>query len=225
VTDRPEARSAAPEGLSPGARPTRTSAPDDELAQWRASWQDELDSAHVYRAIAAGARDDATRELFGRLAQVEEKHSEVGARRLAELGAPVPATGRPTRRARILAALGRRFGARFVLGALAGGEASAGARYRSLGELGVALATDEAAHARSLAALARGRPQAHGERHRLGAGNTLRASVLGANDGLLSNFSLIMGVAGADLSRGSGLGRVTRSPARPGAGWRRDRHR
>jgi hypothetical protein len=175
VTDRPEARSAAPEGLSPGARPTRTSAPDDELAQWRASWQDELDSAHVYRAIAAGARDDATRELFGRLAQVEEKHSEVGARRLAELGAPVPATGRPTRRARILAALGRRFGARFVLGALAGGEASAGARYRSLGELGVALATDEAAHARSLAALARGRPQAHGERHRLGAGNTLRA--------------------------------------------------
>ena len=37
-------------------------------------------------------------------------------------------------------------------------------------------------------------------RHRAVAGNALRAAVLGANDGLLSNFSLIMGVAGADQS-------------------------
>ena len=33
-------------------------------------------------------------------------------------------------------------------------------------------------------------------RHR-GGGNTLRAAVLGANDGLVSNLSLVMGVAGA----------------------------
>src|SRR5207244_10008428 len=37
-------------------------------------------------------------------------------------------------------------------------------------------------------------------RHRAIGGNALRAAVLGANDGLLSNFSLVMGVAGADLS-------------------------
>lgn len=37
-------------------------------------------------------------------------------------------------------------------------------------------------------------------RHRAISGNALRAAVLGANDGLLSNFSLIMGVAGAALS-------------------------
>ncbi len=36
-------------------------------------------------------------------------------------------------------------------------------------------------------------------RHRATAGNALRAAVLGANDGLLSNFSLVMGVAGAAL--------------------------
>ena len=34
------------------------------------------------------------------------------------------------------------------------------------------------------------------------AGNTLRAAVLGANDGLVSNLSLVMGVAGSGAARG-----------------------
>lgn len=37
-------------------------------------------------------------------------------------------------------------------------------------------------------------------RHRLSGGNALRAAVLGANDGLVSNLSLVMGVAGAHAS-------------------------
>jgi VIT1/CCC1 family predicted Fe2+/Mn2+ transporter len=37
-------------------------------------------------------------------------------------------------------------------------------------------------------------------RHRAVGGNALRAAVLGANDGLVSNLSLVMGVAGAQLS-------------------------
>ena len=37
-------------------------------------------------------------------------------------------------------------------------------------------------------------------RHRTGGGNALRAAVLGANDGLVSNLSLVMGVAGAQMS-------------------------
>ena len=37
-------------------------------------------------------------------------------------------------------------------------------------------------------------------RHRSAGGNALRAAVLGASDGLLSNFNLIMGVAGAEVS-------------------------
>jgi len=39
----------------------------------------------------------------------------------------------------------------------------------------------------------------HVEQHRAGSGNALRAAVLGANDGLVSNLSLVMGVAGASL--------------------------
>src|SRR5205085_7023438 len=42
-------------------------------------------------------------------------------------------------------------------------------------------------------------------RHRVIGGNALRAAVLGANDGLLSNFSLIMGVSGAALNSKSVL--------------------
>ena len=40
-------------------------------------------------------------------------------------------------------------------------------------------------------------------RHRGLGGNALRAAVLGANDGLVSNLSLVMGVAGAELARGT----------------------
>lgn len=35
------------------------------------------------------------------------------------------------------------------------------------------------------------------EKHRSVGGNALRAAVLGGNDGLVSNFSLVMGIAGA----------------------------
>lgn len=45
--------------------------------------------------------------------------------------------------------------------------------------------------------------QKHAERHRLGRVSWLRASVLGANDGLLSTGSLILGVAAASADRHS----------------------
>jgi vacuolar iron transporter family protein len=172
---------------------------DEEIALWRASLHDEVDSAHVYRALADDSRDGA---LYARLAKAEERHATICLERLRALGGD--ATGvSPGRRARLLAALGRRFGPRFVMSSLTEGEDAAKERYAELGDAGATIAAEERAHARLLD---RPRtpgetPSRHVERHRLGAGNTLRASVLGANDGLLSNFSLIMGVAGAQLSR------------------------
>jgi VIT1/CCC1 family predicted Fe2+/Mn2+ transporter len=72
----------------------------------------------------------------------------------------------------------------------------------------VQLASDEASHARLLRQISRtstsgmeGSALAQIEgRHRSAGGNALRAAVLGANDGLVSNLSLVMGVAGAELS-------------------------
>jgi VIT1/CCC1 family predicted Fe2+/Mn2+ transporter len=173
----------------------------DEVALWRASRQDEVDSAHVYRALA---RHRSGGELYARLAAAEESHAARCVERLRALGAEIDDV-RPTRRARILASLGRRFGPRFVLAALVRDEGAAELRYDTLGEDGAEIAEEESDHA---AVLRSGLPESasrHPERHRLGAGNTLRASVLGANDGLLSNFSLVMGVAGAQLSRTSVL--------------------
>jgi VIT1/CCC1 family predicted Fe2+/Mn2+ transporter len=170
-------------------------------ALWRASRQDEVDSAHVYRALAEHTSGG---ELFARLAAAEERHADRCAEQLRALGAEVDGV-RPTRRARILALLGRRFGPRFVLSALVRGEGAAELRYGSLGEAGASIASEENDHAAMLRAKLPESASRHPERHRLGAGNTLRASVLGANDGLLSNFSLVMGVAGAQLSRTSVL--------------------
>jgi VIT1/CCC1 family predicted Fe2+/Mn2+ transporter len=68
--------------------------------------------------------------------------------------------------------------------------------------------SQERSHARLLSELSRGRRNTWNGRlfaslegrHSAGGGNALRAAVLGANDGLVSNFSLVMGVAGAAFS-------------------------
>jgi len=110
----------------------------DAVPLWRASRQDEVDSAHVYRAIAEhrGGGD-----LYARLAEAEERHAARCVEQLRALGAEVGALG-PTRRARILAFLGRRFGPRFVLSALVRDEGAAEVRYGTLGAAGIAIARD-----------------------------------------------------------------------------------
>ena len=173
----------------------------EEIRLWRDSRQDEVDSAHVYRALSG---HPAGGDAFARLAEAEERHAARCVEHLRALAAEIEEVG-PTRRARILAFLGGRFGPRFVLSALEADELTAHARYSILGANGIELAAEEHSHARGLRPPEAEVPSRHAERHRLGAGNTLRASVLGANDGLLSNFSLIMGVAGAQLSRTSVL--------------------
>jgi hypothetical protein len=71
---------------------------------------------------------------------------------------------------------------------------------------GTAMPAEERSHARLLASLSGGSGVAGSAlgrlegRHRAASGSALRAAVLGANDGLLSNFSLVMGVAGAQVS-------------------------
>jgi VIT1/CCC1 family predicted Fe2+/Mn2+ transporter len=171
---------------------------DQEILLWRESLQDEVDSAHLYRALAEHAQGNG---LYARLAETEDRHADICRAHLRELGEPEREV-EPTRRARLLAALGRRFGPRFLGSALGAGEGAAERRYERLGSDGLAMAAEERAHGRLLEQPGpREVPSRHEERHRVGAANTLRAAVLGANDGLLSNFSLIMGVAGAQLSR------------------------
>ena len=111
----------------------------------------------------------------------------------------------PSRRARTLAFIARRFGAGLVAPIVASQERASQTMYDDQPEAaGTTLAEDERSHARILHGItggASGTMLARFEgRHRALDGNALRAAVLGANDGLVSNFSLVMGVAGASSS-------------------------
>ena len=169
--------------------------------------QDEVDSAFIYRALAEieSEADPALVELYNRLAATEEHHAMVWHERLKAAGETSPPP-QPSRRARILVWLARRFGARFVLPSLSEREDLDQRRYAAQGspETGHRMAAEERSHARLLRTISRGIEGAtlarFEGRHRAIGGNALRAAVLGANDGLLSNFSLVMGVAGASLS-------------------------
>lgn len=168
--------------------------------------EDERNSAHLYEAIATLEKKPPLAEVYRRLAATERAHAERWAARLTEAGHPVPPF-RPTWRTRTLIWLAGRMGVEAVIPALASTEDTATAGYASEAEAR-ALAATERSHARLLRQIGQAAPgglegglvaQLEG-RHRTAGGNALRAAVLGANDGLVSNLSLVMGVAGADLS-------------------------
>ncbi len=113
-------------------------------------------------------------------------------------------------RARTLGWLAARFGAGLVLPTIAGIESGASSGYDHQPDaVALGMPGDERSHARVFRYLARVTPGLEGSaiarfegRHRAAGGNALRAGVLGANDGLLSVFSLVMGVAGAGRPSG-----------------------
>lgn len=178
-----------------------------DIRQYEKFLRDERNSAALYDSMAAAETNAALAEIYRRLAETERKHAAVWERKLAEAGAEIPkdTMGWRTRAYRWLA---RRFGPSFVLPTLAAIEDGAGAGYQGQpGAEAKAMAAQEQSHARIFGALARTSGGMEGSavaklegRHRSTGGNALRAGVLGANDGLVSCFSLVMGVAGADLS-------------------------
>lgn len=182
---------------------------DRQIEQWLANWRDEMNSAELYRLMAKREKDEKLSAIYQRLAAVEEGHAETFSARLTDLGISVPPF-RTSWRTRVLGLLVTRLGVESVLPALSSIEKNNSDGYRGQGETGDIAAT-ELSHARLLQHLAvatkggmEGGMLARMEgRHRAAGGNALRAAVLGASDGLLSNFGLLMGVAGASVaSRG-----------------------
>ena len=183
--------------------PTETTGPA-AIARFRANLQDEVDSAAQYHAMAASEPDEDVAKIYRELAAIEEKHATFWEERLREAGVePGPRT--PSWRARVLAWTSRRLGARSVLPTIAQKELADRDAYAEQGETAhTRMPAQERSHARILASLSKRRRGAPGSelariegRHRNVGGNALRAAVLGANDGLCSNLSLVMGIAGA----------------------------
>ena len=178
------------------------SAPPDVHA-FEHHWQDEADAAFLYRALASVEPDAKKRDVYARLAAVEDRHVEVWAKLLSDLGHP-PGAFRPTARARLLAWLGRRFGPGFLLPHLLREEGREVKGYLDLhqrtprgapgGGEALLLARESAEHASELAGISGKSAEPW---HRTESGGFLRNVVYGFNDGLTANFGLVAGVIGA----------------------------
>lgn len=144
----------------------------------------ERDNALLYARLAELATDAGLSHAYRRIAAGEEVNAQFWASRLAELGESLP-SHRIGPRVRALSWFAGRFGTEFVMPTV--------------------VRLDHADHAAT--PVDRSGHRDHfvsaqdiavpGHRHRTQSGNTLRAAVLGANDGLVSNVSLVMGMAGA----------------------------
>jgi len=152
------------------------------------NWYHEKESAWLYLHVAAVEPDPRKSRLFLQLAAAAE---EQAAKWVASSGNAADRIFLPTLRARIVARLIRRFGPRSLRPVLAAmklrGLSVYSAPSAGSAPLGHAMPT-------SLSEV--------GARHRSSLGGILRASVFGMNDGLLSNASLVLGVAGAGAANG-----------------------
>ena len=156
------------------------------MRRWRGWLADEREEAKVYRDLAS-RRSGEEREILLRLAEAEERHAAHWA---DLLGDDVGPDRRGAPRMRLLAFLARKFGSVFVL-ALAQ-RAETRSPYRFDDDATAAMAADERIHEEVVRGLAvRGRARVSG---------TFRAAVFGANDGLVSNLSLVLGVTGGGAS-------------------------
>jgi VIT1/CCC1 family predicted Fe2+/Mn2+ transporter len=178
----------------------------EAVERYLENWKGEQDGAALYDAVASCESNPKLAEVYRRLAATERKHADVWADKLRSAGVTAPKF-RPSTRTRLLAWLARRGGARFVLPSIFALEQADRDKYDTQPDARAAgMPRDEHSHARLLGHIQRSGGGMEGAevarlegRHRTGGGNALRAAVLGANDGLVSNLALVMGVAGADL--------------------------
>ena len=146
------------------------------------SWTEEQRSAYLYRVCADAEAGTARADLFTRLSGEAEAQAAIWRAQLTASGKPAPPSFTPDLRTQLVARLVQLFGPRRLRAVLA------------------------AMKVRGMAIYSRREPGGHSapvagnieHRHRgLGGGGNLRAAVFGINDGLVSNASLIFGVAGA----------------------------
>jgi len=153
------------------------------------SWGHEMESVFLYRAVAEAEPSEERKALFTRLAGEAEAQAAIWAKEIQKTGGRPPDAYVPATRARLVAALVRRFGPRRMKSILAAMKVRGMSIY-SRGDHATGHAMPHSV-------------DEIGRSHRRGiAGGNLRAVVFGASDGLVSNACLILGVAGAAGGQG-----------------------
>jgi vacuolar iron transporter family protein len=174
-----------------------------DLERYAENYLKEQDGIALYRAMASAEKDPDRAQVFEKLARAEERHAIKWANLLRSNGGRVPPY-KPGSRVRLLGWFSRRFGTQHVLPVVSGLELRDQDAYAGQAEA-AGMSAEERGHSRTLRVM-----HLHGETkpasilnsdrwNRTGYGGSLRAAVFGANDGLISNFSLVMGVSGANV--------------------------
>jgi VIT1/CCC1 family predicted Fe2+/Mn2+ transporter len=145
------------------------------------SWIEEKRSAWLYRIVSDAESGSARQVLFLELAQAADTQAALWEAEMRKAGVAIPAEYRPDARTRFVGWLIPRFGVRPLRGVLAAMKVRGMSLYHGAAPHGTPVSLE----------------QMRGERHGAGGAGNLRAAVFGVNDGLVSNASLILGVAGA----------------------------
>jgi VIT1/CCC1 family predicted Fe2+/Mn2+ transporter len=203
----PEKKPTKPKAAAPAAAPVVPAAPvapptAADIARYTENLQGEIDAIALYALLAEKESSETLTHFYTRMVEVETIHANVWRERL-EAASVDTSRMSPAWRARVLMFVARHFGPSLVVPTIAEHEASDEAMYDEQPEALARMPGDERSHARLFRELANGKGVEGGAiariegRHRGSGGNQLRAAVLGANDGLVSNLSISMGVAGA----------------------------
>ncbi|MCB0696965.1 MAG: VIT1/CCC1 transporter family protein [Chitinophagaceae bacterium] len=171
--------------------------------------QTEVDASYLYGMLAAKETDKQVANVFAQMSDIEKGHALAFMRKTDHAATKLPP---PSGRAKTLNLIGKLFGYDYVLGVLMDTEKSlSGAIIAGKRKNNMPISGMETNHVKILKAIAEKDAGTAVDmmtrlekRHRSVGGNALRAAVLGGNDGLVSNFSLVMGVAGA-TEGGSGV--------------------
>jgi VIT1/CCC1 family predicted Fe2+/Mn2+ transporter/rubrerythrin len=178
---------------------------NQKIRQYKENLQAELDSASLYRSMAGNENKKELQTIYIKMAVMEEKHAQFWIDKLNEAGVKNYSKV-PSWRSRSLSFLAKKFGTRFVLPTVVELEDGGGNSYAKQPESkNTNMPAEEQQHSRMFKAIMNNQTEGiegseiakYEGRHKGVGGNALRAAVLGANDGLLSNMNLVMGVAGA----------------------------
>ncbi len=145
------------------------------------NWKEEKRSAWLYRIVSDTESGTPRQVLFLELAQVADRQAAIWADLMTKQGHPMPEAFRPDPRTRLIGWLIPRLGVRPMKGILAAMKVRGMSLYHGPRPRSIPTRLD----------------QIDPDLHKSPGSGNLRAAVFGVNDGLISNASLILGVAGA----------------------------
>jgi len=164
--------------------------------------QTEIDASYLYSVLAQTESDPLVARVFAEMSDIEMGHAIafVAKNGLSEKDLPGPSI-----RAKVLQKIGKLFGNDYILGVLMDTEVGlSNSILAARKQTKTKPSISDTAHVSILKNVLANHKELSGptlarfeKRHRSVGGNALRAAVLGGNDGLVSNFSLVMGIAGA----------------------------